>query len=250
MPTARTPSPSGRIAALNHPWPFRIVGREAKDHAALRRPRQADIDPAERPTLAVALVVDDQIAVLEAEFAQIVAVEAGRAEAVDPGQDAGDVLQAGAQRSLRHVGVGRLAGRRRRQCRGRGGDRPLVGAGEHGDAAVGLDAHRHFGADQIEAFRAHLAGQQADAGNADFGFRRARDHGAVGVAHHDVAQAQRGAALLVALDLGAADRRRSACRRNSPRSPPSATASPCRVRSGRWTAATTGRRWRPRRPRR
>ena len=40
----------------------------------------------------------------------------------------------------------------------------------------------------------------------DFGFRRARHDGAVGVAHDDVAQAQGGAAVLVALDLGAADR--------------------------------------------
>ena len=53
---------------------------------------------------------------------------------------------------------------------------------------------------------AHLAGQQAGAGNAHFGFRRGRDHGAVGVAHDDVAQAQGGAAVLVALDLGTADR--------------------------------------------
>ena len=89
-----------------------------------------------------------------------------------------------------------------------------------------------------------------DAGNADFRLRRARHHRAVGVAHDDVAQAQRGAAVLVALDLRAADRRRSACRRNSARSPPSATASPCRVRSGRSTDATTGRQCRPRRWRR
>ena len=101
----------------------------------------------------------------------------------------------------------RPAGRRRRRTQRRrgGGDRPLVGAGEHGDAAVGLDAHRHFGADQIEALRAHVAHQQAHAGQADFGFRRARHHGAVGVAHDDVAQAQGRAALLVTLDLGAAD---------------------------------------------
>ena len=133
---------------------------------------------------------------------------------------------------------------------GGGGDRPLVGAGEHGDAAVALDAHRHFGADQIEALRAHVADQQAHAGQADFGLRRARHHRAVGVAHDDVAQAQGGAALLVALDLGAADRRPYACRRNSPRSPPSAMASRCRVRSGRSTAATTGRATADRRPER
>ena len=43
------------------------------------------------------------------------------------------------------------------------------------------------------------------AGDADFGFRRARDDGAVRVAHHDVANAQRHAAVGVALELGAAN---------------------------------------------
>ncbi len=74
-----------------------------------------------------------------------------------------------------------------------------------GDAAILLDAHRHFRADQIEAFGAHMAAQQAHAGDAHFGLRRARHHGAVGIAHHDVADAHRGAAVLGALDLGAAD---------------------------------------------
>jgi hypothetical protein len=46
--------------------------------------------------LAVALIVDDQIAVLETELAQIVTVEAGRAQAIDPAEDAGDALRAGA----------------------------------------------------------------------------------------------------------------------------------------------------------
>ena len=81
----------------------------------------------------------------------------------------------------------------------------LVGAGENGDIAVLLDAHRQFGADQIEAFGAHMAAEQAHAGDANFRFRRARHHGAVGIAHHDVAHAHRGAAIAGALDLRAAD---------------------------------------------
>ena len=84
----------------------------------------------------------------------------------------------------------------------------LVGAGKDGDLAIALDAHRHFGADQIEAFGAHMAAEQAHAGDADLGFRRARDHRAIDVAHDDVANAHRGAAVLGALDLGAADLRR------------------------------------------
>ena len=80
MPTARMPSAERPHRRAQHPGPLRIVGLEPEDHAALRRPRQADVDLVEGPPLAVALVVDDQIAVLETEFAQIVAVEAGRAQ--------------------------------------------------------------------------------------------------------------------------------------------------------------------------
>ncbi len=61
------------------------------------------------------------------------------------------------------------------------------------------------GADQIETFGAHMAAKQAHAGNMDFRLRRARDHGAVGIAHHDIAYAHRGAAMFGALDLRAAD---------------------------------------------
>ena len=45
--------------------------------------------------LTVALIVYDQIAVLETELAQIVTVEAGRAQAIDPAEDAGNALRAG-----------------------------------------------------------------------------------------------------------------------------------------------------------
>ena len=84
--------------------------------------------------------------------------------------------------------------------------RMLVGAGgKHRDLAVLLDTHGEFGADQIEAFGAHMAAEQAHARDADFRFRRARHHGAVGIAHDDVADADGGAAVLGALDLGAAD---------------------------------------------
>ena len=86
-----------------------------------------------------------------------------------------------------------------------GGNRTFVGAGEDGDAAILLDAHGHFRADEIEAFGAHMAAQQAHAGDADLGLRRTRHHRAVGVAHDDVADAHGRAAVLGALDLSAAD---------------------------------------------
>ena len=98
----------------------------------------------------------------------------------------------------------------------RGDERALVAAGEDRDLAVGLDPHRHFGADQAQAFGANATGQQARAGDADFRLRRARHHGAFGVAHHDVANAQRRASVGVALELGAADLDVVAARRNFP----------------------------------
>ena len=82
----------------------------------------------------------------------------------------------------------------------------FVGAGEDGHAAVLLDAHGHFGADQVETFGAHVPAQKAHAGNADLGLWCARHHGAVGIAHDDVTDAHGGAAVLGALDLRAADR--------------------------------------------
>ena len=66
-------------------------------------------------------------------------------------------------RAWRQRRLGRRLGRRRCGLHRRGRrtrDRPLVGAGKHDHAAVGFDAHRHFRADQIEALRAHLAAKQ------------------------------------------------------------------------------------------
>ena len=81
----------------------------------------------------------------------------------------------------------------------------LVGAGEDGHAAVLFDAHGHFRADQVETFGADMTAQQAQARDAHLGLRRTRHHRAVGVAHHDVADAHRSTAALSMLDLGAAD---------------------------------------------
>src|SRR5262249_57288238 len=91
--------------------------------------------------------------------------------------------------------------------RGRSGDeRALVAAGKDRDLAVRLDAHRHLGADQAQPLGADATDEQARTGNTDFRLGRARDDGAVCVAHYDVANAQRRASLVgVALDLGAAD---------------------------------------------
>ncbi len=195
------------MAALNTHGRSGVFRCDPEDHAALLRPRQADVDLAESPTLAVALIVDDQIAVLETEFLQIVAVEAGRAQTVDPGQERRRRPQTGAQRALRHqrVAVWRMC------CSsgGRPGDAVAIGrlsAPANTVTRPSVSIRTDISAPtRLRLSAPHLAGQQAGAGNADFRFRRARDHGAVGIAHHDVAQAQRRAAVLVALDLGAAD---------------------------------------------
>ena len=56
--------------------------------------------------LAGALIVDGEIAALESELAQIVAVEAGFADSVDPGQKRGEDIasaaRCGAGRHRRH----------------------------------------------------------------------------------------------------------------------------------------------------
>ena len=166
---------------------------------------------------------------LEADLGEIAAVEAAGIEALDPGQHDGEVGNAVAgdrgrvrgRRGRSVLGAGgaaapsaaarssfarRRGSRQRRSSIGRRGDEgTLVAAGEDRDLAVGLDPHRHFRADQAQAFGANAAGQQARAGDADFRLRRARHHGAFGVPHHDVANAQRRASVRVPLDLRAAD---------------------------------------------
>jgi hypothetical protein len=207
-----------RQRGAQQPGPLGIVRADRERHAASLRPGQAQVDILERPLLAAALVVDDQVAVLEPELAQVAAVEAGGAEAVDPGQERREVRRgdaSGRRRRLRGRRRGQRASCRRRRQRHAGADRnvdrrrrherPLVGAREHRDPAVGLDAYLHLGAHQAEPLRANASGDQARTGDADLGLRGARHDGAVRIAHHDVADTQRRAAVGVALDLRAAD---------------------------------------------
>ena len=79
----------------DQPRPTRIFRTDLEYDTALARPREARIDALEGPLLAVAPVVDDEPAVLEAEFAQIVAVETSHF--VDPGEHARDVIEGGAR---------------------------------------------------------------------------------------------------------------------------------------------------------
>ena len=65
---------------------FRVVRAHGHDDAAATRPFETEADILEGPSLAGALVVDGQAAVLQSKFAQVVAVQSGFADAVDPGQ--------------------------------------------------------------------------------------------------------------------------------------------------------------------
>ena len=81
MPTARMPSLKGRMAAdkSHGAAGFSDLTRNTTPPCFGRV--EADVDVGEAPVLAVALVVDGEIAVLEAEFAQVVAVEARKRRA-------------------------------------------------------------------------------------------------------------------------------------------------------------------------
>ena len=57
---------------------------EAQRDTAIARAAQAEADIVEGPFVAALLVVDDEIAVLQADLDEVLSVEAGEAEAVEP----------------------------------------------------------------------------------------------------------------------------------------------------------------------
>ena len=180
---------------------------EREQQLAGPRPSQAEIDALELGGLAVALVLDQEAAALQADFGQVAAVEAQPTEAVEPSQESPDMVHGGRRRrtlprtavfACRHTGLDGGKRRRRRE-------RPGVGGGEHGDAAVGANPHRQIGTDQIEAFGTRMAGEQARTGEADLGARGARHDAALAVSQDDVADAQGGAAIFVPFEHGAAE---------------------------------------------
>ena len=62
----------------------RALLAEAERDAATARPAQAERDVLKRPFVAALLVVDDQIAVLQADLVEVLAVETGQAQTVEP----------------------------------------------------------------------------------------------------------------------------------------------------------------------
>src|SRR5471032_588317 len=57
---------------------------DAERHASRARPTQAEADVLEGPFVAALLIVDDQDAVLQADFIEVLSVKTGQAEAVEP----------------------------------------------------------------------------------------------------------------------------------------------------------------------
>ena len=175
-------------------------------------PAHAEADIFKRPFVAALLVVDDEIAVLEADLVQVLAVEPGQAEAVEP-------VEAGQQSVLRWVGGRRRDARRRcrrltRECGGNArislrGDagRQRFGrvAGGHRYLAVRRNPHGEFGIDQIEALGAQPPHQERGAGHFHLGLRCGGNDGAVAVADHDVTDTHRNPDSSRPLDLRAAD---------------------------------------------
>ena len=218
--------PARRHGRAHLPRPLDTLRAQREGKTTAFGPRHAQIDIGERPLLAVALIVDGEVAAFEPDLRKVAAIQSAGVEALDPGEQRGEVGNAAARirrrrccrrdrRGRRDDGHGRgpldIGQRPRRsaddgsgRCR-RGDERALVAAGEDRDLAVRLDPHRHLGADQAQAFGANAAGEQAGAGNADFRLRRAGHDGAFRVAHHDVANAQRRASIGIAFELSAAD---------------------------------------------
>src|SRR3954453_21270347 len=87
---------------------------EAQRHAATAGPPQAEADIFERPFVAALLIVDDEVPVLQADLVEVLAVEPGQAQAVDP-------VEAGKQSALRAFGSRRSGTGWNGGCRWRSG---------------------------------------------------------------------------------------------------------------------------------
>ena len=76
----------GRHGRAHVPRPLDVFRTQRDGDAAALGPRHAEIDIGERPLLAVALVVDREIAAFEADLGEVAAIQAAGVEALDPGQ--------------------------------------------------------------------------------------------------------------------------------------------------------------------
>ena len=77
---------AGRDRRAHLPRPLDGIGAKLDGNAAAFRSRDAQIDVRERPLLAIALVVDAEIAALEANLGEIVTIQRPDIETFDPGK--------------------------------------------------------------------------------------------------------------------------------------------------------------------
>ena len=96
MSTDRTPLAGGSDHDAKRPGAAALLA-ETERHPAAARPAQAEADILERPFVAALLVVDDEVAVLQADLVEVLPVEPGQAQAVEP-------VEAGEQTALRAIG--------------------------------------------------------------------------------------------------------------------------------------------------
>src|SRR5205807_2501480 len=73
------------------PRAFDRLRAERKRDADALGTRHAEIDIGERPLLAIALVVDGEVAILQADLGEVAPVQAAGVEALDPSQQRGEV---------------------------------------------------------------------------------------------------------------------------------------------------------------
>src|ERR1700742_4626228 len=100
---------------------------DTERHAAAAWPTKAERNVFEIPLVAALLIVNDQVSVLQADFVEVLSVEAGQAQAVEP-------IKTGKQSARRITAIrrcrgrGGLSGRRRRRSRTRRrfGRRPVL----------------------------------------------------------------------------------------------------------------------------
>jgi hypothetical protein len=139
-------------------------------HAATARPAKAEADIVKGPFVAALLIVNDKIAVLQTDLVEVLSVEAGQAQAVEP-------VETRKQSVLRRLGSSRsgagwcrrvLARECRRDARvtlggHAGSERFCRVARGHRHLSVGRDPHREFGVHQIEALGTKPPHQQRGA---------------------------------------------------------------------------------------
>ena len=135
---------------------------DAQRHPAAVRPAKTERNVFEIPFVAALLVVDDQASVLQTDLIEILSIQSGQAEAVEP-IEAGKQSVLGTVRRWRSDSgrwcAGDLARKRGRNARlffrcDTGSQRLGVVTRRNRNIAVGRDAHREFGVNQIEALGA------------------------------------------------------------------------------------------------